>query len=1402
MSSKKFSKTENKYIKDNMNTEDSLINKENQKQNEFIISRYKNNDGEYPDSVKKCLKIDIEKFLSNKSKEKITKDDIKEISEFISKRKKTADKNNEFNEDEDEDKEKIEQQNIENNLNIIKIYNRLKKLYDGNKNIVETKFFEILANINNNTYNDIEKKIKKFEELCKVIRGNLFVRIELNEEKEQKKEHEIKEKIEVNEKNEEKDKNENKHTKTFSNIFFQNIEPSMLKFFIIFYMIRTFFAIKNSKSKMDIYSIINKKNILAREIVSDVKRRFTDEYNFFEKKENSYSIKIDRSSKLFEKLEERKILKKEGKNLKNEYFGIYFGKLLDFIYFENTYLYYPPNTINISKNKNDGIFGKYKSYYGKLSVNNNDNYAYINEYKKDNEKNRYGDIYDKWNKYIKEEYENEGLKILYNSFEKYKHGKEEQKYDVEGKYNFYKATFSYLEKILKSDKFEYESKVKVINGIIKLILSDDENIFKFLDSEDPKNRDEFKKIIKSIIQHIILMIIIIINNKEIKSNIENKKPKNNDERDLKLLNSLIILLESFGEHKNVFFLEYIFDKNNKPKSVFDILIDQYEIILKSFSNINNKEIKEEIEYDNDNKNKLIILNSLTNCIIEYIELSNIISNNGKKEEDKNEKNKNEEDINKKDIKEEDKNEIDIKKENEDKGGKKNDIISTIINKIEIKNDKDIKNKKNIIYDMFILENHLLINIHLFKNLKEEEENDKLNYLKLKLEIGNDNNKIKQLFYKTLNIMNICFKGFLFLQKDLELSSIKKSERENKIIVEIKKFKEYEKNEFIKDSKNDSQYLFDIYKQGRLNRIIPLEKNGFDELVKYNIKEELLVLIYLNYQRLLYLIYSNKNLKRFKYFLHINDKDFYIMRAKYFFEPLFGYGNQRLIILLSFLQKIHDIIGIRINNEKFIQLNLLEPEYLNVSKNSRNYFYNLIDYSSPETKLMTIYNYIECIIYDIKRKQWEKDENVFVQCIRNLKFLNIFTTRTYKFWEVINLIAFAIINIILIIDYKKPRNEIESKFNEIENDKKFYITKIWAIVHIIILFFIIIYWFISRAKVDYFFSLTKYSNNYFEENEKLDMGQKTKLLKKDSDDFSINSFFPGKWKKSKSFLDEDFNIYKFIRKVFSSIYINYIKVGFYSVKTILPFIFSIIFLCLTFLSQIFFIIPLFLIFNLSETLLTIVFLFAEQLTTLFLIAIYFIIILYIFSWFGFFFLPKIFEYEAYDRNNEMISSDYEKERICSSTVPCILYFLNYGFRDSLMETNLFSFKDENGYYWRQYFFNLFIYIFIHLIFDNIFLVTIGNAFDDIKKNLAEKDEQRENVCFICNKTRNDCIAKNQNFDEHIKKHDLWKYIRYICTIILKKRNQYTNEEYYVWKQIKKKEIKWFPNFKENKEEEEK
>ena len=249
--------------------------------------------------------------------------------------------------------------------------------------------------------------------------------------------------------------------------------------------------------------------------------------------------------------------------------------------------------------------------------------------------------------------------------------------------------------------------------------------------------------------------------------------------------------------------------------------------------------------------------------------------------------------------------------------------------------------------------------------------------------------------------------------------------------------------------------------------------------------------------------------------------------------------------------------------------------------------------------------------------------------------------------------------------------------------------------------IFIYWSLTRFKIDYFYAITKYGNDYFEENEKLSMEQKSKLLKRSYEDFSINSFRPKGGKEViKSFFSET-NHLESIKKTIIFIFINYIKVIFYTFKTISPFILSIISLSLTYWSQIFFIIPLVLLFNLSESLKLIFLLFVEQFVTFFAITIFILVILYIFSWFAFFFLPKMYKYEAVDRNNEIINPDYIEENICSSTVPCILYFFNYGFRDDLMDMNLISFKNETDYYLRQFFFNIFIYIFIHLIFDNIF-----------------------------------------------------------------------------------------------------
>ena len=245
--------------------------------------------------------------------------------------------------------------------------------------------------------------------------------------------------------------------------------------------------------------------------------------------------------------------------------------------------------------------------------------------------------------------------------------------------------------------------------------------------------------------------------------------------------------------------------------------------------------------------------------------------------------------------------------------------------------------------------------------------------------------------------------------------------------------------------------------------------------------------------------------------------------------------------------------------------------------------SLTDYSSRETKLRSIYNYIECIIYGINRKKWQKNENCFNKCLFYLqrKF-------TYKFWEVINLIAFAVLNALLMAFYYKSRDETDLIYNQIDNRKSFLLTDIWPLIHIFILLLFLVYWLFSRAKLEYFFSMTKYMNGYFKENEKLSMDVKAKLLNKEEKYFCINSFFPKKIEEEIKGSFEDKNCCEIVSDKVSYVFTNYIKVLFYSLKSVYPFILSLLCLCLSFWSQIFLILPLFLFFNLFETLSSIFF----------------------------------------------------------------------------------------------------------------------------------------------------------------------------------------------------------------------
>ena len=587
----------------------------------------------------------------------------------------------------------------------------------------------------------------------------------------------------------------------------------------------------------------------------------------------------------------------------------------------------------------------------------------------------------------------------------------------------------------------------------------------------------------------------------------------------------------------------------------------------------------------------------------------------------------------------------------------------------------------------------------------------------------------------LNEMNIYFKEFLYIYKSI----IKISDNDDKI-------------------REDNRELFKLYKNNKF-------KNNF-----------LFKLILLYYEKIFYYIES-LDLEIYKSFIYIIDENNFEIASNYI-NDLFEGRKKRLLTLFLFLEKIRDIIEIRKEGKNIKVLNILEPKYFNINKYSKNDFNYIIDYTDRETKLMSIYNYIECIIYNIE--------------INDKTYLNIFEIFFNYYVELLNYFIVLIENICLIDFYSKSTDVSITKYNKIDNRQKFFIFSICITIHGIILFLIIIGWFIFRAKIDFFFSLTKYNNKHSEELIELSLEKKIKYLK----EFQLKNFSIKKSKKKiKTIKYFHFNCFKILGYYLKS-FLNSFKhlwIIIYSLRNIYPFIITLICLILhLFVLQIFIVFPLIFMFNSFETLFAILRAVFKQIDTILLLGLYMLVILYIFSLFGFFFLPKMFKYESVDNNNEII---FEEENICSSTISCLLYFINYGMiSEGSIDMDLISYKNNYGYYYFQFFFKLILYAIIHMIFFNVILATITNSFDEMKQSIMEKNYNKKNVCFICQKTRNDCINDSEDFDDHLFLHNMWKYIIFICKILFKDEKELSEEEYSIYNQMKEGKIDWFPEYK--------
>ena len=489
-------------------------------------------------------------------------------------------------------------------------------------------------------------------------------------------------------------------------------------------------------------------------------------------------------------------------------------------------------------------------------------------------------------------------------------------------------------------------------------------------------------------------------------------------------------------------------------------------------------------------------------------------------------------------------------------------------------------------------------------------------------------------------------------------------------------------------------------------------------------------------------------------------------------------SKTMDVIFDFWRQIFNDIEISLGNEKKTIYFISRPLSLYLSNDEKMYFEDNIDRSSRDSKLISIYDNIDSFIFEM------------IYNSKNKKF-NLAQIFYYEQLELINIIFFVVHNIILIIHYYKSWKEDYSIYNEIETNKTSKILLILCGVHILYILIVIVNWFRNRLTIEYFHDLTEYTNNNLETQYRFTVKyiayKFRELINNLSVNFSaINGFFPPEIKK------------------FDRIYILLFQTILFNHK-LLPFIFSLICIIFYYLfSQIFLVIPLILVANLVPTLSAIFKGLLDKFKYLIFLFSYTIIVLYVFSWIGFLFLPNLFRFEVVDKFNENIVDENDEpieEYICSSSIQCILYFINFGLSSGgALDLNLISFKNTYGYYLRQFFFDIFFFLCLNMIFSNVFLALITDAVGEMTEKAMDNENDRNNVCFICDLNQSDCINQNIDFDSHIQEHSKWKYINFMLKIIIEEEVEFDQEEYDIWLLIKKRNIDWFPCKKKTNEDE--
>jgi hypothetical protein len=122
----------------------------------------------------------------------------------------------------------------------------------------------------------------------------------------------------------------------------------------------------------------------------------------------------------------------------------------------------------------------------------------------------------------------------------------------------------------------------------------------------------------------------------------------------------------------------------------------------------------------------------------------------------------------------------------------------------------------------------------------------------------------------------------------------------------------------------------------------------------------------------------------------------------------------------------------------------------------------------------------------------------------------------------------------------------------------------------------------------------------------------------------------------------------------------------------------------------------------------------------------------------------------------------------------------------------SFYKSPSYFASAFLFYVTFHILIIWIIGNIFLGIIVDTFGQLRdaKELFENDYN--NVCFMCQTTRDKATTKHIDFEEHIAtNHRIWNYVSFITYLYVNNPLDFNQKENGVYEKIKWGDMSWVP-----------